>query len=127
MIALTATATQQTREIIMKDLSMENCLQIIVNPNKKNVKYSVENACREICDNFNWLLEILSSRGKDCPRIIVFFRQIKHIAEVFEFLQTKLGDAQYFNNEENDVNGYWNRLFAMFHLTTSEKIKRSIC
>ena len=127
VIALTATATQQTREIIMKDLSMENCTQIIVDPNKKNVKYSVENGCKEICDNFKWLLEMLASTGPECPRSIVFFRQIKHIVEVFEFLQTKLGDKQYVNSEENDKNGYWNRLFAMFHLTTNEKIKRAVC
>ena len=127
VIAMTATATQQTRDIIMKDLCMANCTQIIVNPNKENVKYSVESGCKEICDNFKWLLELLAANGNDCPRIIVFFRQIKHIVEVFEFLQTNLGDAQYVQNEEHHLNGYWNRLFAMFHLTTSEKIKHAIC
>ena len=42
MIALTATATEDTRNVIMKDLCMKNCEQIIINPNKPNVKYSVE-------------------------------------------------------------------------------------
>ena len=54
VIALTATATQQTREGIIKDLSMNACTQIIVDPNEINVKYSVENGAKEICDNFNY-------------------------------------------------------------------------
>ena len=127
MIALTATATQQTREVIIKDLSMNACTQIIVDPNKMNVKYSVENGAKEVCDNFKWLANLLMSEGSQCPRVIVFFRQIKHIGKVFGYLQNCLGDNQYVDSEKHSNNGYWNRLFAMFHLSTNEKIKRTVC
>lgn len=127
VIALTATATLATREVIMNDLCMANCAQIIINPDKQNVKYSVENGRKDTCDNFVWLLELLKSSERQCPRIIVFFRQIKHIAELFEYLQINLGDKQYAEFQNDGNNGYWNRIFAMFHLTTNEKIKRFIC
>lgn len=57
----------------------------------------------------------------------MFFRQIKHIAEVFEYLQTSLGEKQYARNQEAGTNDFRNRIFAMFHLTTSEKIKADVC
>ena len=129
VVALTATATEETRNIILKDLCMKNAEQIIINPNKPNVKYSVEVTNeKDVCNNFRWLLDILSSEGVACPRIIIFFRQIKYIAEVFGHLQANLKEKQYAENQTTcSGNGYWNRLFGMFHSATSEKIKRSIC
>lgn len=128
VIALTATATEDTRDIIMKDLCMINCEKVIINPNKPNVKYSVEvTKEKDVCTNFKWLLDLLIADGVNCPRIIVFFRQIKHIAEVFEYLQSNLKDKQYADNQTENGNGHWNRIFAMFHLSTSEKIKRAVC
>lgn len=106
---------------------MSNCTEIIVNPEKKNVKYSVEITKRDILSDFKWLLHLLQSMKESCPRIIIFFRQIKQIAEVFEYLQTNLGDMQYAKKLETEKDGYLNRLFAMFHLTTSDKIKRAVC
>ena len=47
VIALTATATKVTRDTIMKDLSMKDCIQIVINPGKANVKYSVENCGKD--------------------------------------------------------------------------------
>ncbi|XP_053387237.1 uncharacterized protein LOC128551014 [Mercenaria mercenaria] len=127
VIALTATADEATRNLIIKSLCMSNPQQILITPEKKNVKYSVETGSKDTCSNFKWLRDLLDKYGENCPRIIVFFRQIKHISEVFEYLQTSLGEKQYSKDENNSMNGYWNRTFAMFHLTTNEKIKKTIC
>ena len=127
VIALTATATKATREIIMSDLCLKNCIQIILNPGKANVKYSMENCRKDVTENFKWLLDLMKQYGSTCPRIIVFFRQIKQIAEVYEYLETNLGVTQFVQTDDIPKNGYWNRIFGMFHLTTNEKIKREIC
>ena len=73
VVALTATATKATREIIMTDLCSKNCIQIILNPGKANVKYSVENCKIDVTENFKWLLDLMKQYGSTCPRIIVFF------------------------------------------------------
>lgn len=127
VIALTATATKTTRDIIKKDLCLNNCLEIILNPGKPNVKYNVESCGKEVSENFKWLLDLLLQYGSKSPRIIVFFRQIKQIAEVYEYLETNLGMKQFAASEAKPRNGYWNRIFGMFHMTTNKKIKREIC
>ena len=36
-VALTATATEETKKTIIKDLFMQHCVQIIGDPNKPNI------------------------------------------------------------------------------------------
>ncbi|XP_063417276.1 uncharacterized protein LOC134699791 [Mytilus trossulus] len=43
VVALTATATEETKAVIKKQLCMDNCSEIMVNPDKKNVTYWVHN------------------------------------------------------------------------------------
>ena len=80
-----------------------------------------------ISESFKWLLNLLSQYRSKCPRIIVFFRQIKQISEVYEYLETNLAMDQFVTTSDSQKNGYWNRIFGMFHLTTNEKNKREIC
>ncbi|KAJ7385145.1 hypothetical protein OS493_017520 [Desmophyllum pertusum] len=40
-VALTATATEATKKTIIKDLCMRNCVQILGDPNKPNIQYTV--------------------------------------------------------------------------------------
>ncbi|XP_071177222.1 ATP-dependent DNA helicase RecQ-like [Mytilus edulis] len=53
VVALTATATEETKAVIKKQLCMDNCSEIMVNPDKKNVTYWVHNLpSDDICTNF---------------------------------------------------------------------------
>ena len=40
-VALTATATKETKKTIIKDLCIQHCVQIIGDPNKRNIRYAV--------------------------------------------------------------------------------------
>lgn len=40
-VALTATATEATKKTIIKDFCMRNCVQILGDPNKPNIQYTV--------------------------------------------------------------------------------------
>ena len=42
-------------------------------------------------------------------------------------MKTNLGVTQFVQADDIPKNGYWNRIFGMFHLNTNEKIKREIC
>lgn len=128
VVALTATATKDTRQTIIKDLCMDNCFELLVDPNKTNIKYWVQEIVDDnICRNFDWLVTLLRSRGINTPRMIIFFRQIKHISEVYEHLETSLGQDAYVNFNPRGPNDDRNRLFDMFHLKTDEVVKESIC
>ena len=124
VIALTATATNETKDIILKDLCMEQCCEVILNPDKRNITYWVVNMDNDdITSNFQWLVNLLLTKKHETPRILIFFRQIKHIAEVYELLETSLG----IDYKEEGPNDDRNRLFEMFHQKTDDDVKNSIC
>ena len=75
VVALRATATQKTKEAILKTLCMKDCEEIIVTPNKKNIKFWVYEM-KTTSENFNWLVNLLEKYGEKPPRMLIFFRQI---------------------------------------------------
>ena len=95
VVALTATASKETRDLIMKDLCMtESTFKVVVNPNKENIKSCVIDTFHsraDICNDFDWLVKLLKEKGKDTPRMIIFYRKIDHISDVYEHLETSLG------------------------------------
>ena len=130
VVALTATASEQVKEMILSDLGMnDKVFQLWVDPNKNNIKYWVFETTRprgDIALDFNWLVSLLRKEGAKTPRMIIFFRKIDHIADVFEHLETSLGRAAYANYDPNKTNDDRNRLFDMYHLKTDEEVKESI-
>ena len=124
-MALTATATQKTKEAILKTLCMKECEEIIVTPNKKNIKFWVYEMKSTTSENFNWLVNLLKY-GEKTPRMLIFFRQIKHIAEVYEHLETTLCEKAYCDYTPDGQNDDRNRFFAMFHLKTDEEVKENV-
>ena len=85
--ALTATASTETWKMIIKELCMtDSTFQLVVDPNKRNIKYRVFETRRgrdDICDDFDWLVSLIRKKGKDIPRMLVFFRKIDSISDVF--------------------------------------------
>lgn len=128
IVALTATASLDTRNMILNDLCMKNSYQLVIDPDKRNIKYCVVHAkSDDICHNFEWLINLLRTHGPSMPRMIIFFRQIKHISEVYEHLETSLGTDAYVNFNPAGPNDDRNRLFDMFHMKTDDDVKDSIC
>ena len=100
-----------------------------MDPNKANIKYWVvdTNYSRaDIANDFDWLVELLKDKGKDVPRMIIFFRKIDHISDVYEHLETSLGPSAYVDYRQGGPNDDRNRLFDMYHLKTDEAVKESV-
>ena len=54
----------------------KSAFQLVVDPNKRNTKYWVfETGCgrEDICDDFDWLVNLIRKKEKDTPRMLVFF------------------------------------------------------
>ena len=72
--------------------------------------------------DFDWLFDLLRRQGTETPRIIIFFRKIDRIADVFEHLETSLGEAAFAKQSGNQMN---ERIFEMYHLKPDEEVKES--
>ena len=105
---------------------MSDVYRLTVDPNKQNIKYWVFETTRfrgDISKDFDWLVDLLRSEKENTPRMIIFFRKIDHISDVYEHLETSLGEKAYVNFSENETNDDRNRLFDMYHLKTDEEVK----
>ena len=66
-IVLTATATQSTKDFIINELVMRDCVQLITIPDKQNIRFSV--SCIDINTlsvAFGWLIDELRTKKNKC-------------------------------------------------------------
>lgn len=73
-MALTATATATTRKRIMQLLSFKQGFEVIVSPNRKNVKLVVKKVTSDIICNFSWLVEEVGRKEVQCPRTLIYVK-----------------------------------------------------
>ena len=100
-MALTATATCHTRQVIQKSLCMTNCATVIKVPNRVNIQYTVRH---KTCNRLEALLPIVDSimkHGREAEKYIVFCRSYNDAVQVHETLANELGtnDCLFFDGE----------------------------
>ena len=73
VIALTATATEATRNMIIKDLCTKDCVQILGDPNKSNIRYSVINDVdhEDLYGTFKFIIDDLEKNQIKATKVIV--------------------------------------------------------
>lgn len=96
VLALTATASALTRKKIMKSLSLNRCLEIVVSPNRKNIKLFVLKVTSDICINFMWLAKELDESRIRCPRTLIYVRDYATCGELYQFFMGTLLDRAYY-------------------------------
>ena len=124
-MSLTATASPQTREVIIGDLSMHNCTFVIEDANRVNIRYSLLQCTDTIEDTFMWLVDQLKDNGINTPRVIVFCQTKKQCCLLYSFFKKELGDNAYCLTAENTMKDDRTCLFGMYHLSTRENQKLS--
>ena len=84
-IALTATATSDTRAVIFDSLLFENPRTILESPNKENISYVVDYMKKNanLSDYFSWLANEVSENGIGATRTIIYCQTIKQCALVY--------------------------------------------
>ena len=68
MLALTATALAGTKKKIIETLSLHKSVQIVVSPNRDNIKLYLQKVTNEISDNFMCLVHELERKQMECPK-----------------------------------------------------------
>ena len=124
LLALTATATAATRKRIMQRLSFRQGIEIIISPNRKNVKLVIRKVTSDIVCNFSWLVEEVSMKGVECPRTLIYVKDYQTCGELYNFFINTLQDKAYCPT--NSPKKSTNRIVAMYHSGTSLKIQQHV-
>ena len=124
LLALTATATAVTRKRIMTLLSINHGIEIVVSPNRKNVKLCVQKVSNDIPKTFSWLAEEIEGKGVSCPRTLIYVKDYQRCGEIFNFFMQTLGDQSYWPRQAKKKSA--NRIIAMYHSGTAPKIQEHV-
>ena len=122
-MALTATATCDTFDIIIKQLSLKNPIVVAVSPNRPNIKLSIKPS--QPLEEFTMdVAEELKVKKKDYPKTIIFYNCYNDCSRIYERLLNHLG------KDKTAVRGYPNllqyRLFTMYTRAAEDDMKDDI-
>jgi ATP-dependent DNA helicase RecQ len=121
MVSMTATATKQIMKEIIKVCGMREVAHISESPNRTNVTYAVyATPILHHSDVFEWLIEDLRKKGKECEKVLIFCCRIEDCVNLYYSFATSLGDASYASKREHSLH---KALYGMYHakITRSEK------
>ncbi|XP_022806642.1 Werner syndrome ATP-dependent helicase-like [Stylophora pistillata] len=108
----------------MELFSFRQGIQIIVSPNRKNVKLIVKKVTSDIVRNFSWLAEEVSTKGVECPRTLIYVRNYQTCGELYNFFINTLQDKAYWPT--SSLRKSANRMIAMYHSGTTLKIQQHV-
>ena len=75
MLVPTATASAGTWKKIIEMLSLHKSVQIVVSPNRGNIKLYLLKVRNEISDNFMCLVHELEQKHIECPKVLIYVRE----------------------------------------------------
>ena len=127
IIALTAIATENTRQTIIKDLCKRDCMEIIGDPNKPNIRYTVRDVDHgNLYDVFKSIIDELEEKQVNATKVIVICRRKEHVKELFELFTQWLGPKAYYRPTGKEPIDDRSPLFAMYHKKTHNLVKQTV-
>lgn len=101
-----------------------NCVCCIgLSPNRSNIFYEVKDRTEIQEDLFSFVSELKLKRN-ETPRAIIYCRSFKMCSDLYAYFHLQLGQQSYFPDSGKPVSE--NRLFAMFHSLTPQRIKNIV-
>lgn len=114
VLLMTATANKAARMKLQTMFCMKNCIEIIDNPDRDNIKLFVTKVKSTIplSETFYFMIKKVKIEKDSCQRFIIFCQSIKTCSEIFTMFRLELGkDIQY---------------IEMFHSNTSDLVKENV-
>ncbi len=109
---------------------MKNPTVIVIPPKKDNILYYVLKGGRptDYEYHFCWLLHKLREEKTSTPRMLIFFRSLKHLNRAYEYLDTQLlSDGHFIEPGSCETMDDRTHLFEKYHMKTKDNVKQSIC
>ena len=102
VLALTGTADGNTLKTIISKLILKDPVQIVISPNRKNLRFTVKKTKKEsMFGNLDWLVMSLQENGVNAEKTIIFCNMMSDIAHVVNYLMLKLGRSAFSPQESN--------------------------
>ena len=103
-IALTATATVDTKETIFEVLAMRDPHVIMESPNKDNISYVVTylNKNADLAQYFYWIANEVIEHSTEATRTIIYCQTIKQCAVIYSTIKSILGEHAIVNSENSE-------------------------
>ena len=127
VVAMTATASKNDREMIENSLGLKTCAEVIGNPDRANIMYEKHFRGESDVDS---LIKILSPIAENLLKeqinypLTIIYIPLKWCGFAYKIFESVLGSSQYFPTGSMPVPE--NRLFAQFHSPQTQKIKDMI-
>ena len=123
VMALTATATKETRHTIFNTLGMKNTYIVFQSPERANFTFSVTNI-KTIVTELSTYVQKLKVERKDFPKMIIFCQTLSDTANIYEYFYKTLGKE--FTHPIGAPNLACFRLADMYSSVTVPKVKEQI-
>ena len=123
-MALTATATTQTRKVICKILGMINPVIVAESPNKLNIKYILKRDLGTLEETFAPLVEEIRRCRQTTDKTIVLCRTYDNCARIYLYMKSRLNKQYTEPVGAPDLARF--RLVDMFSACTHPNVKESI-
>jgi ATP-dependent DNA helicase RecQ len=122
-MALTATATEQTKQRIFELLEFETPSEIWECPNKANIRYSVQKLDNSvpIIENFKSVINEIIEKGKNSTRRIIYCQTVKQCSHLFRMFELELESHLYVGEVTPG-----NRLIEMLHSGSPSTVKAHV-
>ena len=124
VMALTATATVNTRRTVCRVLGMIQPSIVAVSPNRVNICYSVHKKDGTIEESFAPLVDELCQKRLCTPRTIVFCRSYEDVGYIYSYTTRSLGANAVEPVGAPDIARF--RLVDMFTACTEKSVKDTI-
>lgn len=98
---------------------MEEASLVHVSMERVNIYYEVVISKYDDMSSLNWFVENIRNDEISAKKVIIYCRNVKTVASIYEFFSLSLGVNQ-FKNAEAAIE---NRMIAMFHRSTTEERK----
>ena len=123
-MALTATATYETRNRIIKALEMDDCKVIAMIPNKMNIYYAVLPLPSSPMCVLSPLIGEICLKGREANRTIVFCRSYDNLIELYTTTVLELGKRGKFYIEGSDPSDC--RICDKYDACTALEVRQNI-
>lgn len=121
IMALTATASRDSRSKICSVLCMRQPIIVSQSPNKPNIMYSVLEKCASAEDTFQPPIEEVREKGVGIDRVLIFCKTCEEVTHIYKFFAKSLGNAALHPQSAPDLVKH--RIVDMFTACTHPVVK----
>ena len=123
-MAVTATASRQTKETIISVLRFGNFVEVSESPNKPNICYSIQTMDKHtpLLQYFQWILNELKEKKSGTERTIIYCQTIKQCSTLYSLFMQEIGDLIFANDSKDPRK----RLIEMLHALSSKSNKEVV-